>query len=918
MARRSNEIEEERRSYSALFVFGVGLLLVGAVWAIWDDNISRRPWKKYQAEFFVLEADQVRDAIKKEDKRLAADPKYQEVTAKLKQAQERLRSGETEHRLQKLQAQLQQAQVRYDELDLSLRIVKSKIEEAWYDYDEAILKKVALGSPKSHLDALQAEKTETDGKLNEADAHRKQIQNEIAEIRGEATALQKQREDMESKRSGLEQKLDHMVIRVGPLQLPKIPKIEQIVIGEYDRSNFDTPLSRVDRCQTCHIASTKAGFEDQPEPLRTHPFPKLMAKHPPETFACTTCHDGQGPAVNSPEEAHGEVKFWDKPLLRGAMVQANCIRCHLDARHLPHAETVAEGQMLFEQLGCHGCHLAAGYDNLRKVGPTLRLAAAKLDPSWMVRWVKNPQGYRPHTRMPNFMLGEDQATAIVAWLLDSTRKDSDAWLASHPEPSGVDPSNPALVAHGKELVDSLGCRGCHGFAPGESPALLGDNKDIAPNLSNVAEKTDLRWIYAWIKNPSSYSNMARMPRLRLSDEEARAIASFLGTLGQRKPEPAVVAKLSDPRTIKAGKALVRKYGCFGCHDINGMENESRVGVELSTFGSKHLDELFFGNHTDIPYTWDDWTYNKLKNPRTYETERIEQQMPNFFLGDNDIKALRIFLASRVDEKIPARFMADTGERGARLMEGRRLVARYNCVGCHIIEGKGGAIRARYTDNPTMAPPILNGEGAKVQPDWLFGFIKEPVPLRPWLKLRMPTFPLTDDEITSLVEYFGAQEDLKKPFYHVIDAKIPEENIEAGRKLMSNDYFACFSCHQQGAKKPEGPPEGWAPDLTMARRRLNPDWILRWIHDPQALQPGTKMPAFYPGGPDDIFGGDEDRQIRAIRDYIMVLGRPAGQMAADKPAAAPADGNAPAEGGGEMQGDQQVHAALDGGGTTKED
>ena len=46
---------------------------------------------------------------------------------------------------------------------------------------------------------------------------------------------------------------------------------------------------------------------------------------------------------------------------------------------------------------------------------------------------------------------------------------------------------------------------------------------------------------------------------------------------------------------------MRKYGCFGCHDIPGMENESRVGVELSTFGSKTLEELFFGNHTDIPH-----------------------------------------------------------------------------------------------------------------------------------------------------------------------------------------------------------------------------------------------------------------------------------------------------------------------------
>jgi hypothetical protein len=80
-------------------------------------------------------------------------------------------------------------------------------------------------------------------------------------------------------------------------------------------------------------------------------------------------------------------------------------------------------------------------------------------------------------------------------------------------------------------------------------------------------------------------------------------------------------------------------------------------------------------------------------------------------------------------------------------------------------------------------------------------------------------------------------------------------------------------------------EGWAPDLALARQRLNPDWIINWLKDPQKLQPGTKMPSFFPGGPDDILGGKDDRQIEALRDYIMTLGRD-GRPAAP-PAPAPA-------------------------------
>ena len=92
-----------------------------------------------------------------------------------------------------------------------------------------------------------------------------------------------------------------------------------------------------------------------------------------------------------------------------------------------------------------------------------------------------------------------------------------------------------------------------------------------------------------------------------------------------------------------------------------------------------------------------------------------------------------------------------------------------------------------------------------------------------------------------------------------------------RALVSIQGFDCFSCHQRGAQKPQGPPEGWAPDLALAHVRLNPEWIVKWIHDPQKLMPGTKMPSFYPGGPPDVLGGDDDAQIRAVRDYVISLG-----------------------------------------------
>jgi hypothetical protein len=65
---------------------------------------------------------------------------------------------------------------------------------------------------------------------------------------------------------------------------------------------------------------------------------------------------------------------------------------------------------------------------------------------------------------------------------------------------------------------------------------------------------------------------------------------------------------------------------------------------------------------------------------------------------------------------------------------------------------------------------------------------------------------------------------------------------------------------------------------MARARLNPEWIVKWVKDAQPMQPGTKMPSFYPGGPDNILGGKDDRQIEALRDYLITLGRAAPAVA----------------------------------------
>jgi mono/diheme cytochrome c family protein len=898
MPRREPGLDDEKRSYGALWLLCSLLLFVGALWAIADDNVFRRPWKKFQAGFSRLEIRRIEDAIAAEQKRLDGDPAYQQAVKDLQGARAAVASGEPAQRRAALERDLVRALEEDQSKDLDLRFVKSELEELRFQFDDAEHHHRPSEGILRVIEEKETLRKERQRIYDESQGRIEAIRNEIKAIDGAVKSAEEGLAKLTTARDDLQQKLEGVALGYfpGPKEQapyfgfgwqPKIPKIQQVVLNEFDRNNFDQPVARVDRCTSCHAGIDKPGFDDQPNPWKTHPRREvLLGKHPVDKFGCTPCHGGQGAAVNSPEQAHGNfidehghlenLEFIERPLNRGEKMQANCIKCHAGVQQLDGAGEIARGEKLFQDLGCHGCHLTEGYEELAKengvavIGPSLRRIGAKVDRAWLVRWITNPHDFRPRTRMPNFMFDEQQAVQIAAYLLADTREPSAEWLDRHPAPSlaGAD------AARGKQLVDSLGCRACHALAPDEVASQLGANKDVAPNLSHIAEKTGAQWIYHWIRDPRGFSAVARMPSLRLSEDEARAITAYLVTLGQKQPGPAdLESRLAEPGNAAAGEKLVRKYGCFGCHDIPGMENDSRIGVELSAFGSKTREELFFGDRTDIPETWDDWTYHKLLTPRTYATKWIEQLMPQFDLADEDIKALRGFLTSRTDSKVPPPYRyKPPGED--RLVAGRLVVARYNCTGCHVIEGAGGNIRRLYTEQPTLAPPILQGEGEKVQAEWLFTFVKAPSPIRPWLAVRMPTFGLSDEEANAIVEYFGALDRVDVPFVHIERAAFSRENVEAGKLLTSKDYFDCFSCHQRGAEKPQGPPEGWAPDLSLAHARLNPEWIVKWIRDPQKLMPGTKMPSFYPGGPPDVLGGDDEAQMRALRDYIVSLGLPA--------------------------------------------
>ena len=49
-----------------------------------------------------------------------------------------------------------------------------------------------------------------------------------------------------------------------------------------------------------------------------------------------------------------------------------------------------------------------------------------------------------------------------------------------------------------------------------------------------------------------------------------------------------------------GKKYVSYYGCGSCHSIPGLEDESKIGTELTYEGSKLIERLDFGLHHERP------------------------------------------------------------------------------------------------------------------------------------------------------------------------------------------------------------------------------------------------------------------------------------------------------------------------------
>lgn len=546
--------------------FGSSLaLLVLVVWMVWLDWKGFRDWKEYQETFYRLEAERLEKG--RAEALAKIDPAAREaLAAREREARRDLKSRRQD--LETLQTRLRAVEARRYKVDQLYKFARAEIDKLRYDREEAL-----RGHGAERPEAIAARMEETEARAHALSLELEAVEREQKALSAERDAMRAGIEEVERARAALFEEVDRIeraLAKVAPTPLniarnappldvvdPTI-RIKQVVLDELGDDYHFTVVPKVDRCTTCHLAIDRKGFENEPQPFRTHPNLDLYlsdaSPHPMNRFGCTVCHGGRPRAVeftranHTPadeaqaqewRETYGwhpdlEGHEWVHPMLPKPFLTASCYKCHKDEDHLAGAETLNHGKAAFQRFGCYGCHKTEGYEDAPPVAPDLSALAAKTTPDWAYWWIENPKAFRAETTMPRFFGLANAATE------EDRRRDTVAvhaavsYLFHFSQPMSYAAVPPGDPEKGKRAFQTLGCLACHavGDLRPSSPSRL-----YVPDLSRIGDKTHPAWLYHWIRDPRHYYPDSRMPDLRLTDEEARDITAYLMTLKEAPPQP---------------------------------------------------------------------------------------------------------------------------------------------------------------------------------------------------------------------------------------------------------------------------------------------------------------------------------------------------------------------------------------------
>lgn len=286
-------------------------------------------------------------------------------------------------------------------------------------------------------------------------------------------------------------------------------------------------------------------------------------------------------------------------------------------------------------------------------------------------------------------------------------------------------------------------------------------------------------------------------------------------LGESVPEASL---------LSAGRSLMSRAGCFGCHKLEGREGFRSQAPDLDGLSRKTSVE---------------WLRAWLAAPRRLRSRTL---MPDFHLGEAEADSLAAYLWAQPASPASAAAWPAAEPPPGDAVRGRILFGESRCISCHTIEGRGNG-----------SAPELAGIASEVNRRWLVVFLSDPHVVQP--DTPMPRYDFTPKDVLDLSQYMMEE---------LIDPEAPppapgapykpaSRAIEAGEKLYKK--YGCGGCHKIAGRTDVAPigPEltgigdkpaalldfGARADLS---RRL-PDWLAAKVADPRSFRAGLRMPDF---------------------------------------------------------------------------
>jgi len=397
------------------------------------------------------------------------------------------------------------------------------------------------------------------------------------------------------------------------------------------------------------------------------------------------------------------------------------------------------GKLLFETRGCLACHSHVDFPNIDSTqGPDLSRLAAKLNTpkgqQWLYSWLKAPSHYYPRTVMPNLYLdpiAEKDSSGTPTGKVTDPAADIMAFLLSVPtdwKPEVVAPAgdlSPDELAALNDLTTvwlsaSFPRRNAEKFAVEGIPDKLRatvkvDEQVLVGNLKdNPTERAQRQLTYVARRSIGRYgcfgchdipgyetakpigtplASWGRKDPAQLAFEN---IDRFLETHGEFLPTRGHMIDAPPPITPAANHTAHQSTGGEGpalaAHPGDSAESEHGGHHGLNPLDDKFdADTSYFlqslSSHERHGFLW-----QKLRMPRSFDfettrTKRYDERlrMPKFPFNAEEREAVMTFVLGLTNEAPASKFIFQPDARQKAIVEGRHVLEKYNCAGCHILD-----------------------------------------------------------------------------------------------------------------------------------------------------------------------------------------------------------------------------------------